>query len=44
MAKIPSEVSEYMRRIGAKGGRNGKGTSKSRAPAHYKKMAKRRKK
>jgi hypothetical protein len=37
--RIPKEVSEYMRKIGSKGGKNGKGSSKTRNPAHYKKMA-----
>jgi hypothetical protein len=36
--RIPKEVSEYMRKIGSKGGKNGKGSSKTRNAAHYKKM------
>jgi hypothetical protein len=30
--KIPESVSEYMRRIGRKGGKNGKGKKKVRKP------------
>jgi hypothetical protein len=30
--KLPESVSEYMRRIGRKGGRNGKGKRKNRKP------------
>ncbi len=33
--KIPESVSEYMARIGRKGGKNGKGVKKRRAPEHY---------
>ena len=38
MTKVPSEVSEYMKKIGAKGGKNGKGASKVRSAAHYRRM------
>jgi hypothetical protein len=30
--RIPESVSEYMRRIGRKGGKNGKGKKKNRKP------------
>jgi hypothetical protein len=30
--RIPESVSEYMRRIGRKGGKNGKGKKKTRRP------------
>jgi len=40
MSKIPSAVSEYMRKIGAKGGKNGRGVSKARAPVRAKKRRK----
>jgi hypothetical protein len=42
--RVPPAVSEYMRKIGAKGGANGKGVRKIRKKAHYKNMAKARKK
>jgi general stress protein YciG len=35
---VPPSVSAYMATIGRKGGKNGKGTPKSRDPSHYKKM------
>jgi hypothetical protein len=31
--KLPESVSEYMRRIGRKGGRNGRGKKKTRKPS-----------
>jgi hypothetical protein len=34
--KIPSAVSEYMRKIGAKGGKNGKGKPKKRTKSQKK--------
>jgi len=39
MSKIPSAVSEYMRKIGAKGGKSAKGKKKTRPASHYRKMA-----
>lgn len=38
------DISDYMAKIGAKGGQSGTGESKKRSPAHYKKMAAARKK
>lgn len=38
MTKIPPAVSDYMRKIGAKGGKNGRGASKTRTASHYRKM------
>jgi hypothetical protein len=35
---IPEAVSTYMAVIGAKGGKNGKGASKVRSAAHYRRM------
>jgi hypothetical protein len=35
--EIPEEVSEYMAKIGAKGGK-AKGTKKKRPKAHYKRL------
>jgi hypothetical protein len=34
--RIPESVSEYMRRIGRKGGKNGKGKKKNRKPSERK--------
>jgi hypothetical protein len=36
--KIPPTVSEYMAKIGAKGGKNGKGVKKTRTASHYPKI------
>lgn len=33
------DISEYMRTIGKKGGKNGTGASKRRSPDHYRKIA-----
>lgn len=33
--KIPTDAREYLARIGAKGGRNGKGKPKVRPPGYY---------
>jgi hypothetical protein len=39
MSKVPAEVSEYMRKIGARGGAAGKGSAKKRgSKAFYKKL------
>jgi hypothetical protein len=38
MNDIPESVSKYMAKIGAKGGRKGKGTKKKRSSLHYKKV------
>jgi hypothetical protein len=38
MKEIPDEVSSYMAKIGAKGGRKGKGVKKKRTGSHYKKL------
>jgi len=39
MTKVPGLVSAYMAKIGAKGGKNGKGKPKRRGDAaHYKKL------
>lgn len=40
MTKIPSVVSEYMAKIGAKGGARGKGVRKTRKKIHYKRIGK----
>lgn len=37
MKQIPEEVSEYMAKIGSKGGKT-KGAKKKRSTAHYKKL------
>jgi hypothetical protein len=42
MTRVPSEVSEYMKKIGAKGGAASRGASKKRSAAHYRKMVKAR--
>lgn len=38
MSEIPKSVSQYMARIGAKGGAKGKGKRKKQDPEHYKRM------
>jgi hypothetical protein len=43
MKRPPEEVSAYMAKIGAKGGKSGKGKSKKRSPSHYRKLVKIRK-
>jgi hypothetical protein len=40
---VPKSVSEYMRQIGRKGGKAGKGKAKKRTPAQYKELARIRK-
>ena len=35
---VPSAVSEYMAKIGAKGGAKSKGVPKKRSPKHYRRM------
>jgi hypothetical protein len=42
--KIPPAVSDYMAKIGAVGGKSGKGKSKARSAAHYKKLVEIRRK
>lgn len=42
--EVPKSVSQYMKRIGAKGGAAGRGAKKKRSGAHYKKMVEARKK
>jgi len=44
MSEIPKAVSEYMKKIGRKGGQNGKGASKTRSASHYQKMVRARRK
>ena len=41
--KLPKDISEYLRTIGAKGGK-ATGSRKARSPEHYRKMAKARRK
>jgi len=43
-AKVPPVVSDYMAKIGAAGGKNGRGKSKARNAAHYKKLVEIRRK
>lgn len=38
MTDVPEEVSAYMKKIGAKGGKKGKGVKKKRDKTHYKKV------
>jgi len=38
MKIVPEEVSEYMAKIGAKGGKKGRGAKKKRPKEHYKKL------
>ena len=35
---VPRAVSDYMKKIGSKGGAAGKGKAKKRSPEHYEKM------
>ena len=39
MSDIPESVSRYMAKIGAKGGKKGKGVKKKRAKDHYQTLA-----
>ena len=39
MTKVPTAVSAYMSTIGKRGGAKGKGKSKTRSAAQYKRMA-----
>lgn len=41
---VPKSVSEYMKKIGSKGGQAGRGKAKKRTAAHYAAMAAARKK
>jgi hypothetical protein len=43
MSKVPTEVSDYMKKIGARGGAKGRGKKKARDAAHYQKMVAARK-
>jgi hypothetical protein len=38
MKPVPDEISEYMAKIGAKGGKKGRGAKKKRPASHYKKL------
>ncbi len=38
MNDIPEEVSEYMKKIGAKGGKAAAGSKKKRSKAHYQRL------
>ncbi len=42
--RVPPAVSDYMAKIGAEGGKNGKGKSKTRSAAHYQRLVEIRRK
>ncbi len=42
--KLPPAVSDYMAKIGAEGGKKGKGKSKARSAAHYRRLVEIRRK